>query len=94
MHPGALRLADALLHDVDERGDVVLGDQLALVDRGDVEAGALAHRDRGRLRDDAELGPRLDGEDLDLQPGAEARLVGEEASPSRAGSTGGSWCLR
>ena len=39
VHPGALGLADALLHHVDERGDVVLGDQLARLDRRDVEAG-------------------------------------------------------
>ena len=47
VHPRAGGLADALLHDVDERGDVVIGDPLAFVDRGDVEAGALADRDRG-----------------------------------------------
>ena len=51
MHPRARRLADALLHDVDERGDVVIGDLLALVDRGDVEAGALADRTRRRRRE-------------------------------------------
>ena len=73
VHPRALGLADALLHHVDERGDVVLGDELALLDRVDVEAGPLAHRDRGVLRDDAELGPGLDGEDLHLEPRAEAR---------------------
>ena len=70
--PGAFRLTDPVLDDVDERGDVVLGDQLARLDRGDVEAGALAHRDRSFLRDDPELGPRLGREDLDLEPRAEA----------------------
>ena len=33
VHPRARGLADARLHDVDERGDVVVGDLLALVDR-------------------------------------------------------------
>ena len=41
--PSARRRADPFLHDVDERGDVVIGDLLAFVHRGDVEAGALAH---------------------------------------------------
>ena len=68
MHPRAGRQTDPFLHDVDERGDVVVGDLLALVDRGDVEAGALADRDRGVARHDAELGPRLAREDLDLEP--------------------------
>ena len=86
--PGARGLADPLLDHVDERGDVVLGDELALLDRGDVEAGALAHRGRGVLRDDAELGPGLGGEDLDLEPGAEARLVGEEVGHLGQGVAG------
>ena len=50
VHPRARRLPDALLHDVDERGDVVVGDLLALVHRGDVEAGPLAHRPRASAR--------------------------------------------
>ena len=43
VHPRARGLTDALLHDVDERGDVVVGDLLALVHRGDVDPGPLAH---------------------------------------------------
>ena len=47
VHPRAGGLTDARLHDVDERGDVVVGDLLALVHRGDVDPRALAHRARG-----------------------------------------------
>ena len=78
VHPRPRGLADALLHDVDERGDIVVGDLLALVHRGHVDPRALAHGSRRVGRNDAELGPRLDREDLDLEPRAEARLVGEE----------------
>ena len=48
VHPRARGLADALLHDVDERGDVVIGDALAFVNGLDVEAGALAYGARRR----------------------------------------------
>jgi len=78
--PRPLGLADAGLHHVDEGGHVVLGYALALLDRGDVEAGPLPHEPGGLGRYDPEPGPRLHGQDLDLEPGAEARLVGEEGS--------------
>ena len=71
-------LADALLHDVDEGGDVVVGDALALLDRGGVDRCPLADRLGVGWRDHAELGPRLDREELDLEPGGEPRLVGEQ----------------
>src|SRR4029077_13429774 len=55
-------------HDVDEGGDVVARDALALVHGLDRERCALATRPGVRLRDHAQLGPRLDGEELDLEP--------------------------
>ncbi len=78
VHPRAGRRTDLLLHDVDERGDVVVGDLLALVDRVDVEARALAHRPGVGFGHHAEARPRFDREDLDLEPRAETRLVGEQ----------------
>ena len=78
MHPGAGRAADVLLHHVDEGGDVVVGDLLALLDGGGVEAGPLADRRGVGRRDHAERGPGLDGEELDLEPRGEPGLVGEE----------------
>ena len=78
MHPRARGCTDPFLHDVDERGDVVVGDLLAFVDRGHVEPGALAHGSRLVGGNDAELGPRFDREHLDLEPRAEARVVGEQ----------------
>ena len=78
----ATGLADALLHDVDEGGDVVVGDALALVDGGDE---GIVHRHggsaaRGRVGGghDAERGPRLGGEQLDLEPPREPGGVGED----------------
>ena len=56
----------------------MIGDLLALVDRGDVETGALAHGPRVGFGNDTEARPRLDREHLDLEPRAEARLVGEQ----------------
>ena len=70
--------ADALLDHVDEGRDVVLGDLLPLVDGGDVEIGPFADGHRIGGRDDPQLRPGLGGEDLDLQPGAEPGLIGEE----------------
>ena len=78
VHPGTFWLSDTFLHNVDERGDVVLGDQLSLVDRGNVEAGAGTHRFGGGGRHDSDLGPRFGGQDLDLEPRTELRLVGEQ----------------
>ena len=57
VHPRPGRRADVFLHDVDERGDVVVGDPLALVDRGDVEAGALRARLARRRRERRRAGP-------------------------------------
>ena len=78
VHPRTLGLTDALLHDVDEGRDVVFGRLLALVDRGNVEARASPHCVGGGLRHHTDLGPRFRGEDLDLQPRAETRLVAEQ----------------
>ena len=72
----------------------MVGDLLAFVHGGDVEAGALAYRARVLGRDHAELGPRLDREHLDLEPRAEARLVGEELGDLGervAGDHGSAW---
>ena len=66
------RLAD-LLH---ERGDVVLGHALALEHPVEVERGVRPNGPCALPRHDAEPGQRLDGEDLDLEPVAESRLVG------------------
>ena len=70
------RRPDGRLDDVDERGDVVVGDPLALADGGDERLVDHGRPRRGtprrRRRDDPELGLRLGGEQLDLQPAAEA----------------------
>ncbi len=76
--PPSCRRPDALLHDVDEGRDVVVGDRLALVHGLGVEARPIADRGRVLPGDDAEIGPRLAGEHLHLEPGAEAMVVGEE----------------
>ncbi len=78
MHPRARGRADLLLHYIDEGGDVVIGDLLALVDRVDIEPRALAYGSSVGFGNHTEARPRLDREDLDLEPRAEARLVGEE----------------
>src|SRR5258708_25888849 len=60
-----------------ERDDVVLGLALDLVDACDVEGGMprlLPDREGGFLRNDAELGHRVGGMRLDLEPDAEAGL--------------------
>ena len=92
MHPRARGLADTFLNHVDERGDVVIGDALAFVHRVDVEAGALADRARVCLRNHAELRPRLDREDLDLEPRPEARLVREEVGDLGERVARDHWC--
>ena len=84
VHPRARGLPDPFLHDVDECSHVVVGDALAFFDRGDIEASALTDRRRVGARDDTELGPRLAREDLDLEPGAELRFVGEERGHLRS----------
>ena len=78
VHPRARGLPDARLHDVDERGDVVIRHSFPLVHRGDVDPRPLAYRPRVVGGHDTELRPRLDREHLDLEPRAEARLVGEQ----------------
>ena len=76
------RRADALLHDVDEGGHVVVGDLLALEHVGHEDV-----VDRGRLgpagggvvrRHDADGGLRLGGQQLDLEPHGEAGGVAEQ----------------
>ena len=87
-HPGPVGEADPLLDDVDEGRDIVLGGPLPLLDGGDVEAAALPDR-RGCLgRDHAQLGLGLDGQQLDLEPGGVAGLVGEEIRHGCQGVSG------
>ena len=94
--------ADAFLHDVDERGDVVVGDLLALEHIDDENL--VDHRRLGPAggrvvrRHGAEGGLGLGGEELDLEPEREAGGVAEEGghvgrcvardhpAPSRAGT--------
>ena len=60
-----------------EGDDVMLGHPLDLIDALDVElglAGLFPDRLRGLFRDDADLGQRVAGMGLDLEPDAEARL--------------------
>ncbi len=74
--------ADAFLHDVDERGDVVVGHVLTLEDLGHedvVDRGGLGPARGGLVgRDDAERGLGLGGQQLDLEPEREAGGVAEE----------------
>ncbi len=56
----------------------MVGHSLALVDGGDVETGPLAHGTRVVGGYHTEARPRLDRENFDLEPGAEARVVGEQ----------------
>ena len=74
---------DALLHHVDERRRLVVGDGFARPDRLDVEIGPIADRGGVGRRHHTQLRPRLCREDLDLEPGPEAGLVGEEPSNLR-----------
>ncbi len=91
MHPGAGGRAHPLLHDVDERGDVVVGDAFAFVHRVDVETGPFADGAGVGVGHDTETRPGLDGEDLDLEPGAEAGLVGEEVGDLGERISGDHW---
>jgi hypothetical protein len=61
---------------LDERGDVVLRHLLELGDAPRIEGRALAHGAGVVLGDPPEARPRLDGEDLDLEPVGQPRLVG------------------
>ena len=74
-----------------EGDDVVLGDGFDLVDARDVELGRAAlFPDRlGRLlRDDAELGQRVAGIGLDLEPDAELGFRRPDGDHFRAGIAG------
>ena len=85
VHPLGGGAPDVLLDDVDERRGLVIGDRLAGTDLVEGEGGPLPDRHGVLDRDDAQLGPRLAGEDLDFQPGGEPRLVGEEPGDLRQG---------
>ena len=74
--PRAGRRADALLHDVDERGDVVIGDLLAFVDRGDVE----------RRRARAPCAPRRRGTTPSSAHASTASTSTSSHAPKRASS--------
>jgi hypothetical protein len=74
-----------------EGDDVVLGLALDLVDAVDVEGHVLAlgpDRLCGLLRDDAELGQRVAGVRLDLEPDAEAGLGRPDGDHFGAGIAG------
>src|SRR3546814_8058836 len=69
------RLRPHVLGEVGEEGDdVVPGLALDLVDALDLEGAALPHRLGRLLGDDAELGLRVAGMRLDLEPAAEPVL--------------------
>ena len=75
VEPAAL-LVELRLDGVDEGGQVVAGLALQLGDPlGGGRNGAGANCPRCLARDDAELGPRVDGGELDLEPGGELPLV-------------------
>jgi hypothetical protein len=83
--------ADELGQMGEEGDDVMLGDALDLVDALDIEGGAAAllpDRLRGFLRDHAELGQRVAGMGLDLEPDAEAGLRRPDGDHFRPGITG------
>ena len=82
MDPAPGRRRPTRAEHVDERGDVVVGDLLALLDRLDGE-----RRARGSPRGPRPVGPveRLGGGDLDLAPGLHARLVGPDGADLGAG---------
>ena len=80
--PRSLGWADRRLHHVDEGGHVVIGDPLAvgdLLDEGVVDLRRVRPARGGGLCGDlADLGPALRREQLDLEPGGETGLVGEQ----------------
>ncbi len=83
MDPAAV-LADRAGDDVDEGGDVVVGDPLALVDRLDRE-GRVGPRRLGSLaRHHALLGPGLGRRQLDLEPGLHL-ACGVQTAPDLGG---------
>ena len=92
MDPRAFRLADRLLYDVDEGRHVMIGDSLALehlLDEGRIDLrGTGSAGDGVGDRHDAELGPGLDGEELDFEPRCEFGLVAEHRRHLRHGVAG------
>ena len=81
-------LADRCGDDVDEGGDVVVGDLLALVDGLDGERGVLAAGARRLLGDDPLLRPGLRRRQLDLEPALELALLGPDLPDLGAGVAG------
>ncbi len=73
-------LADVLANVLDEGHHVVVTQLLDLGDARDIESGLLL--DLGEIvdRDFAQPHPRLDGENLDLEPACELRTLGEDRS--------------
>ncbi len=82
MEPRSFGGADRLLQHVDEGGHVVVNDPLAVVDSGDEARRHLRcagpHGVGHGAGDGAYLRPPLHGQQLDLEPHLEARLVGEQ----------------
>ena len=87
MDPGPGGRADGSLDDVDERGNVVVGDRFAIAHRlheGVVDRGGV--RPTGGRIDcghDAQCGVRVGGEQLDLQVAVEAGDVAEDVGHLR-----------
>ena len=81
-------LADRGGDDVDEGGDVVVGDLLALVDRLDREGGVGPRRLGGLARHHALLGPGLGRRQLDLEPGTPSCLRRPDRPDLGAGVAG------
>ena len=83
----------------EEGDDIMLGDALDLVDAVDVEGdvpGAVPDRLGAFLRNDPDLGQRIAGMRLDLEPDAEARLGLPDGDHFGAGIAGdhGLWLRR
>ena len=78
-----------MLGDVGQEGDdVVLGLALDRVDPVDLERALRPDRGGGFLRHDAQLGERVGGMRLDLEPDAEARLGRPDRGHLGAGIAG------
>ena len=82
MDPRALGSPDGLLQDVYEGSDIVICDSFAL--RHAPNELRIYPRRSGTARpcifwrDDAELGPCLDGQEFDLEPYSESGFLGED----------------